>query len=70
MLMKRNKQKMSLEDLCVDREQGSEEKQGCARKICLIRVKMLQVGGWMLLKGRVYTLADHQNEGVRGAQPQ
>lgn len=54
MLMKRNKQKMSLEDLCVDREQGSGEKHGCASKFCLIKEKMLQVGGWMLLKGRVY----------------
>lgn len=54
MLMKRNKQKMSLEDLCVDREQGSEEKHGCASKMCLIGAKMLQVGGRMLLKGRVY----------------
>jgi len=54
MLMKRNKQKMSLGDLRVDREQGSEEKNCCANKICLIRAKMLEVGGWMLLKGRVY----------------
>jgi len=45
---------MSLGDLRVDREQGSEEKNCCANKICLIRAKMLEVGGWMLLKGRVY----------------